>query len=232
MNQINFKKLFKGIGMILLYILIIPEVILFLFKTFHLNLENQNIYIWLNITTYLIMILFIFSIYKKDLIIDFNKFINRWKENLRIGFKNWLFGFLCMVFTNAIIIQLTGNIASNEAQNRSFIDIFPIISFIFMVFIGPFIEEILFRKGFKDVFKNKYLYYVFSAFLFGFAHILATISTIDVFANPLQLLYIIPYSAIGFFLAKSYIETDTIYTSTLFHTFHNAIAVCLAMLGA
>ena len=230
-KKINIKIILKGMLLILAYMLLIPEISILIFKLLKLNLDDPIIYISLNNCVYIWTIIMIVLIYKKDLEQELTLFKKNWKENLKIGFKNWALGFLFMMITNLIIINITGNIASNEEQNRTLIDSMPILSFIFMVVFGPFIEEMLFRKPFKDGFQKKQIYCYFSAILFGSAHLIASITTYDIASNPYQLLFIIPYSGIGYFLAKSYIETNTIYTSTIFHAFHNAIAVILAMLG-
>ena len=36
----------------------------------------------------------------------------------------------------------------------------------------------------------------------------------------------------GYFLARSYVDTDSIFTSTLMHMFNNGLAVFAAILGA
>ena len=106
-----------------------------------------------------------------------------------------------------------------------------------MVFIGPFIEEMVFRKSMKKAFNNKNYFLVISALIFGSAHILISLdfSSLASFASSffsINTLFVIPYSVMGYFLAKSYIDTDSIFTSTLMHMFNNGLAVFAAILGA
>ena len=230
MKNNSLKSFLNGMLLLLGYILVIPRIAIELFQIFNLDIQNDSVYIMLNLTIYIITIIIIFLIYKKDLIEEAKIFKQNIKENLKIGFKYWIYAFIFMMISNLIIIYITGGIASNEEQNRIVIHSFPVIAFISMIFIGPFIEEILFRKSFKNSFKNEQIYCLFSGFLFGLAHILSSISSPDTL-NYLELLFIIPYSGIGYFFAKAYTKTNTIYTSTTFHILHNLIAVSLAMIG-
>ena len=107
-----------------------------------------------------------------------------------------------------------------------------ILSIITMVIIGPFIEEMLFRKGLKNGFKKKQQFLIISSLLFGLGHVLISLdlSSLDAFIACLpNLLYIIPYSGMGYLLAKSYYETYNIFTSTTTHTLHNAFVVTLVL---
>lgn len=231
MKNVNIKKLGIGLGLILIYLLVIPEISILLFQLLKLDIHNDTIYILLNFTIYLLTIIMLIIIYQKDLKEEAFIFKTNLKKNLSIGFKYWAYAFMFMIISNLIIISINGNIATNEAQNRSLINTYPLVSFLFMVFLGPFIEEILFRKGFKSVFKNKTIYCFFSGILFGLAHLISAFTLGDISSNITQLLFIIPYSGIGYFFAKIYTKTNTIYTSTFFHIIHNAIAVLFSLIG-
>ena len=47
----------------------------------------------------------------------------------------------------------------------------------------------------------------------------------------IEILYIIPYGALGFFFAKAFYETDNIFSSISVHMIHNTIAVLFAYLA-
>lgn len=230
MKNVDIKKIGIGIGLILIYLLVIPNIALIIFELLKLNIKNDSIYILLNITIYVLTMIMIVFIYKKDLKKEALIMKKNIKQNLKIGFKYWILAFIFMIISNMIIIGINGGIATNEEQNRSLINTFPIFSSIFMIIVGPFIEEILFRKGFKDAFKNPITYALFSGLLFGSAHLISSFTS-QTNPNLTQLLFIIPYSGIGYFFARAYSKTNTIYTSTLFHIIHNAIAVGLSILG-
>lgn len=217
------KMFFKGI----LYILLYFFLQILLYSTFYSDIyNNTNTYLANCATIFVdLLILFIFIlIFRKILVPNFNEFKSKWKELIKNNFKYWAIGLFLMVFTNLVINIFVGSMPTNEEINRMTLFSMPISSIISMVIIGPIIEELITRGAFKDVFKNKYTYIIFSGILFGLLHLLS-ISSIK------ELLYIIPYAALGCSFAKMYYDTDNIWTNIFFHSFHNFIAIILIFVG-
>ena len=231
MTKINWKELGKGFLLLFICLLLIPNIIGILFIYFPVP---NSIYPYLaNGINYLFLIFILVSIYKTSLWQDFKNFKKNGKQNLKIAFKYWILAYIFMILCNMIIIQLVGDIAVNEAENRTIIDAYPILSIFLMVIFGPFIEELRFRQGFKKAFQNSKWFMIVSGILFGFGHLIVAIdfTSIAAFMNTLpQMIYIIPYGGMGYFMAKAYIETDNIFTSIIMHTFHNALSVILILL--
>ena len=146
------------------------------------------------------------------------------KENIKIALKNWGLGFFCMFVSNLYLTYFIGNISSNEASNRELLMASPLFSIIMMVVLAPILEEMVFRLNLKKAFKNKYVFCLVSALLFGGMHLISATSL-------KELLYIIPYGSLGFFFAKAYYETNNIYTSIFAHMFHNGLSVLIILLG-
>ena len=211
----------KGIGTIILYF-IVSLFCSYLFRNYILS-DNIFVASLFQVLTYVILLLIIGGIYHKRLIHDFKNFK---KEYVGIALKNWIIGLGAMFIANIIISSIAGGIASNEEANRTLLGNYPVSSFISMVFLGPLVEEITFRASFKSAFSKWYIFALVTALLFGSAHISSFITTKDV----LELLYLIPYSTLGFFFAKAFYETDNIYTSYFAHMFHNALCVILLLL--
>lgn len=211
-------EFFKGIGTIILFILLsfIGNILLGDFYT------NNNIIISTlsQLGTYIIILLGLILIYHKRLLEDLKTFK---KEYIKIALKYWLIGLGIMMICNILIQSITGDIAANESANRELLTNFPISNIITMVFIGPLIEEITFRASFKKAFTKWYTFSLVTAIIFASFHLLAGSSLSEI-------LYIIPYGALGFFFAKAFYETDNIYTSFIAHMIHNGICVCLIML--
>ena len=67
-----------------------------------------------------------------------------------------------------------------------------------------------------------YTFAIVTGLLFGLAHIAEY--------TLLELLFIIPYGALGFFFAKAIYETDNIYTGYIAHLFHNSLCILLIIL--
>ena len=211
----------KGIGTIILYF-IVSLFCSYLFRNYILS-DNIFVASLFQVLTYVILLLIIGGIYHKRLIHDFKNFK---KEYVGIALKNWIIGLGAMFIANIIISSIAGEIASNEEANRTLLGNYPVSSFISMVFLGPLVEEITFRASFKSAFSKWYIFALVTALLFGSAHISSFITTKDF----LELLYLIPYSTLGFFFAKAFYETDNIYTSYLAHMFHNGMCVILLLI--
>ena len=171
----------------------------------------------------------LFIILHKVLINDFKKLGNDKVNNMKVMFKWWGIGLLIMMISNLIIneIVFNGSIAANEETNRELILASPFLSVFLAVFIAPFVEEITFRYGLRKIFKNVWLYAIVSGFIFGLLH---AISGIESVKDMLNLLYIIPYGALGFTFSVMYYKTNNIWVNIFVHMLHNAIVYSLLIL--
>ena len=229
-NNKYFKNFVLGCFLIICYLLIIPEFVILIFQIFNLDLKNESIYLLANFSIYLFTLAIIIFIYRKTIFKELKDFFKNFKSYSKTSFFYWLQGLIFMMITNSIIIVINNGLAANETGNREIIGALPIFSIISMAFLGPLIEELLFRKGFKDAFKNKIAFLIFTSLLFGNAHLLASFSPENF--SFAQLLFIIPYSGFGFFFGKAYLETDNIFTSVFAHMIHNSLSVLLVLIGA
>lgn len=234
MKNIDLKKLGKAFFIIVLYLLIVPQIVSLILLPF-INTIDDKILIIINLLVYIIDVIIIFIIYRKSLINEWKSYLKNFKSYFKIALKNWGKGFLLMILFNLLIINIVGSLASNEAQNRELLNQLPIFSIIAMVFLGPILEEVAFRKGFKDVFKSKKLFLFFTAFLFGSAHVISNLDYSSVGAllnSSKELLFILPYGALGYFFGKAYYETDCIFTSITCHMLHNGLSVAIILLSS
>ena len=233
MSQINFKNLGKAILLIFLCIIVIPLIVSIIISPF-LNINDNNNLIIINLIVYLIEIILLFLIYHKDLKKEWLDFRKDFKSYCKIALKCWLKAFLLMIVFNTIIILILGKMANNESANRELLNNLPIFSIFMMVFLGPIMEEIIFRKGFKNAFKNKKLFLIVTAFIFGLFHVISNLnftSFSDFLISSTELLYILPYGAMGYFFGKAYYETDCIFTSITTHMFHNGLSIAIILLS-
>ena len=125
------------------------------------------------------------------------------------------------IFLN-IIFKVGG--ANNEKAVQEMIKSLPWLMLLTAGIIAPMIEELVFRKGFRNAFNNKYLFIILSGTIFGAMHIITS-------NNPLQILYLIPYSSLGIAFAISYEKTDTIFTPITLHVLHNTILTALSIIA-
>ena len=137
-----------------------------------------------------------------------------------------------MMISNLIISSIIGNIAVNEQETRSVLLSSPLYAIPSIIFFGPFLEEIIFRFSLRKAFQKEIPYAITSALIFGGIHV-ATAFSVDGFtlssflSHAKEILYIIPYGSLGYFFAKSYYETDNIFSSIVPHMLHNTFSVLL-----
>ena len=162
---------------------------------------------------------------RKKLKNDYADFNENHKKYLKYGFKLWFIGLIIMMISNVIIAGMTKGLASNEESNRQLMLQYPIYIVISTMMLAPFNEELTFRGNFKDAFKNKKVFILFTAFVFASVHVLNGIT------SPLELLYYIPYGALSIAFGKIYMETDNIYTTMVIHSVHNSLSIILLVIA-
>lgn len=225
-NFINWKGLILGIIVFLLfyfsaYLQLIP--IILLNWDIRSITESQNV--MLSTFSNIVLLLILFLIFSKDIIKEWKKFKSNFLENIDTGIKYWLVGLAIMMGSN-IIINIVMNLgqAANEQAVQQMISALPWLMFINAGIIAPCTEELIFRKSFRKAFPNKWLFILISALVFGSLHVVTSMT------SPIELLYIIPYGALGGAFAYMYQKTDTIFTSIAMHMFHNSALILLSIL--
>lgn len=225
-NFINWKGLILGIIVFLLfyfssYFQLIP--IILLNWDIRSITESQNV--MLSTFSNIVLLLILFLIFRKDIIKEWKKFKLNFLENIDTGIKYWLVGLAIMMGSN-IIINIVMNLgqAANEQAVQQMISALPWLMFINAGVIAPCTEELIFRKSFRKAFPNKWLFVLISALVFGSLHVVTSMT------SPIELLYIIPYGALGGAFAYMYQKTDTIFTSIAMHMFHNSALILLSIL--
>lgn len=162
---------------------------------------------------------------------DFEDIKKNHKTYFKKYFKYWFLLLGLMMLSNYIILiimNLTGNntmLPENEQIIRSNFQIAPLYMYLTSVVIAPAMEELVFRRGIRNIIKNDVLFIIVSGFVFGGLHVLLSGT-----ANPLELLYIIPYSVPGFIFAYILTKTDNVLVDVGLHTFHNGILMSLQFL--
>ena len=180
---------------------------------------NQRI-IYMFVTS-IIFLLFLIFIYKDSVFKNFKSFFSKnFSKYMKKAFSYWIIGILIMLASNFILFFINnGAIAGNEKSVRELIDKAPIFMLYQTVLYAPLSEELIFRRSFKDVFKNKYLYILISGLVFGGMHVISSASSFGDF------LYIIPYGALGIAFAWLYYDTDNIFATISMHSLHNLLSI-------
>lgn len=218
-------NIFK-ICLLILLVLFYSSIPIYLFKIDfnNLNLTTQVIYYLICDITF---IMIIFLIYHNAFIKDFKEYFKDFKNNFETSFKYWFAGFIIMVVSNLIIaIFFKGANATNEEGVRDMINTVPMYMLFAVSIYAPFVEELVFRKGFREIFNSKYVYIIMSGVVFGSLHVLSSITA------PIDLLYLIPYSALGISFASLYYKTNNIMSSMIMHSLHNTMAALIYIFGS
>ena len=226
--MINIKKYVNIKNLIILLLIFLLFYCSSLFKLipivlFNLSNKNPTDKMILTVFSDCCLLIVLVLVFIKDLIKEFKIFKKDILKNLDTGFKYWMIGLFFMVLSNIIIsFILKAGGAQNEKLVQEAISKFPILMIVTAGLIAPIIEELIFRKGFKNAFPNKYLFIILSSITFGFMHVMDSNSL-------LSFLYIIPYSSLGISFAFAYNETDTVFTPITLHMTHNLILIILAI---
>lgn len=223
----KIKKIGLFIGLFLLFLYkdlfyIIP----FYFLNINIDKLSYSQEMLCSLSSSLILIIIIFFIYKKYLISKFKDFKKHFNEYFDFGIKIWFIGLIGMSISNVLIATFTPlQEANNEVLVQEMLKLSPFLSFISASITAPFLEEMLFRKSFSDIFKNKKIMVIASGIVFGLLHVIFSIKT------PWDLLYVIPYGFLGSSFAYILYKKDNIYIPILFHMIHNGIITLISILA-
>lgn len=194
---------------------------------FKINLDNTStkVIALLNLFPGVVLSLFLFYFYRKDLKEQFKEFKIKYHNIIEEIIKYWGLGLILMMISNILISTFSPvKQAANEVGIREILNSSPVIALISIVIVAPFTEELLFRKSLKDFINNKYLFVIISGFIFGFMHVIGS------YKNTYDLLFIIPYGVLGGAFALLYHKTDNIYAPIFAHFFHNTFVVTIILL--
>ena len=187
---------------------------------FKINTNTMSTFTSIALSTFSNLICFIILIlmYRKSIVTGFKDLKEKKGKPLLDGFNYWFIGLMVMVLSNTIISFINGGSTStNEEQIRTMLNS-SWLTILSVSILAPVIEELVFRKAFRDIFKNKWLYLATAGLLFGALHVLT--SSISSF---IDYLYLIPYCSMGLAFAYMYYKTDNILVSITMHVTHNTI---------
>ena len=227
-KDIDIKKVPKSILVLALFFLIslVQFIPIMMFNWDLRNLTSSQ-ELMLTLFSDFILVIILIIMYFKTLKEDFKKIKGNFYNMIDTGIKYWLIGLVVMMVSNIIIgLFIKEAQAGNEQGVQEMIQSSTIfLSVITIGILAPIIEELTFRKAFKDVFKNKWAFILCSGLIFGSLHVILSLNSLW------DLFYIIPYSSLGIAFGYMYAKTDNIYTSIIMHMFHNTALTILSVRG-
>ena len=173
----------------------------------------------------ILTILFIFLLFKKEIVHMWKDFYENRDKYFKKYFKYWFLILVLMAFSNGIITLINKSEISNnqEAINDMFKRL-PIYTYILSVFLAPIIEELVFRFCFMKIFNNKYLYIILSGVIFGLFHIIGS------FESAYDFLFLVPYSIPGLIFAYILYDSKNIFNTIWLHFVHNGISMLASII--
>lgn len=216
----------------LLFFFFIGNILKFTLNIFGINVDNLSVLkeaLFQTIASF-IMCIVLFLLYRKRVIKDFKEFINKFGKNIVYVIKMFILFMIVkyvVSFISVFIMILLGFDTSsmtsvNQNLIESYIKTAPILMFLTTSIFAPFYEEILFRLGFKKVFKNKWLFIIISGSLFGLMHVFPLSDGVELLLGITQS---ISYVTMGIFLSLIYYKTDNIFMSIGVHFLNNFISI-------
>ena len=177
-----------------------------------------------NAIIYLTLIVSCLILLKKEVITDFKKIE---KENAFKVFKICLAGVGLVYagnFVGSIITMFLGgsnSSANQEALEKIIFSPYGCLMIIFIVVIGPIVEELVFRKSIHDVCRYlklpTWVILMISSVLFGLIHVIDAGDFVQVF----------PYLFMGITIGGLELKTKNIYPSIFVHIFINALSTAM-----
>ena len=211
---------------------IIGFVVWFLFQNYSdlpfkiLNIDPPTLFLEVyTILVEILTILFIFLLFKKEIVHMWKDFYENRDKYFKKYFKYWFLILVLMAFSNGIITLINkAEISNNQEAINDMFKRLPIYTYILSVFLAPIIEELVFRFCFMKIFNNKYLYIILSGVIFGLFHIIGS------FESAYDFLFLVPYSIPGLIFAYILYDSKNIFNTMWLHFVHNGISMLASII--
>lgn len=179
-----------------------------------------------NFYVFLIGTLTVLFCTRKKLISEWNKFKEYFKKYEFKVIKNYVASYLVMILINVILVYVfkIEDSSTNQQAVESILFSSPFMVGTLTILFAPLLEEIVFRGGLFLGIQSKVgtlFATLISSLSFGLIHVLPQL---QVSSNPLELLFIIPYASLGFFMVKSVKDTNSLWGGIGFHFINNLVA--------
>lgn len=181
----------------------------------------------LNFIVYILLIPGIIYFMKSDLVYDYKEFREQKKEVIIPIIIGYAYVWIGNIVSTVLSSYFSGlfDLQISEAANQQAIisavsSSLGILMVISAVFIGPVIEELIFRKALFGLIKNDRLALLASTLIFGLIHVVGERSFAEALINGSS------YFIMGFVFGYIYIKANrNIMIPTLVHIINNAVSI-------
>ncbi len=210
--KMQFQSLIKSLCVVLLYF-IWPYLTNAIVGK--LNVSN-NIAIFLNFIADFILLFIIVMLYLPSLQ-DNLKGLGK-KGQFQKGLKIFGIGFALYLISNFILCIVFPDLESNNLNNmlRAF-EGNHFLLFLVMVFYYPVVEELVFKKTFRDVIESKWVFIILTGVVNATFEVLLSATV------PLDIVNIVPVFIFYSTISYIYYETDNIFVSTFYRVVYNLL---------
>lgn len=183
-----------------------------------LNLSG-NLGLSIRLVLNFVLLAVIVFLYKDDLAKEYKDFRKNRKKNLLSGLGILVIGYVMYGLSSLLIYAINPSIEDvNDIGITAIFNSAPILLFINTMFFYPIVEELVFKKSFKDIITNKWLFVIITGILNSFFQY-ALIS----YNDYLAFVYIIPNCFFAMAFSYMYYKTDNIFTSITYRMLYNLI---------
>lgn len=187
-----------------------------------------------SIMMFMILMLLISSVYvvRGPLFDSLRFFKNDLANNLKILARNFAFLWIFNILSNIVILFVLGERSpENQLSVEQGIASVPLLYGILVMVFAPIVEELVFRGVLYQQFRSKKSFLkavLISTLLFASIHVIpAFLQSFDF----TELVFIIQYAGLSFFMIRSFEETSSIWGSIFIHFINNAIGFLLIFLA-
>ncbi len=221
----------KKVGIPTLYISICVVLLYFIWPYFVnailavLGVKGDAI-LYSSLSANFLLMFLIIGIYFQGVKADLINYKKNFKKLFFKGGKIFVIGIIIYMIVSVIIVELFPN-ASNESVD-SLLHIYdksPFLLLISTLFYFPIVEELVFKKTFKNFISNKWVFVIVTAFMNGIFEVVFSYSDITGIINVLPL--IVFYGMLSYI----YYETDNITVSISYRMIFNLIPCIGALLN-
>ena len=221
----------KKMGMSTLYISICVVLLYFIWPYFisailsGFNITGDASWYSRLIANFLLLFLIVI-IYLESIKIDLKKLRKDFKKLYFKAGKIFLIGFVIYTIVSAVVVELVPNGLNESVDSLLHIyDKTPFLLLLSTVVYYPIVEELVFKKTFKDFIKSKWMFIIITAFINGAFEIMLS------YTSVINLINIIPAIVFYGMLSYIYYDTDNVIVSISFRMMYNLIPCIGALLN-
>lgn len=195
------------------------------------SIEENSATMWILTSSFYIAILIMMLVAGKELYKQaFQDLKERGVSIFLIALKNYGLAFITgIIVSNFVAAIMQRTTSQNQAILENQLQVNVLFTILITLVFAPLVEELFFRGVIYNQLAHRFNEGVgifVSASLFGLAHVLVALLAGDF----TEIIFALPYMAMGVFIARSYAQSKSFAGALLHHLLQNSIAVVMLLL--